>query len=794
MLIISIINIFCSGSSNDTLQKNNESKINQTMENIHAINTQQNENITTTDDSIENYRPLQVFSSQGINNVIHAENISQKDDKSSNYNSENRLFNEHNKPLSNLPPINNLNNQALNDSNTQALNNLNNQALNKIITHESSEDKINRPHNKNVEQPPVQSLENDTDEDTLSHLISKILTKCRDSLKSNFHSNEITANSNKLVNTDTSVFNNLLNDLCMLNQKITDSKNKYNPIIHELENYPADLNRIDENDRLIYSLKETKQVENDQIENFEVFGLINDKITTPSVFNKESIDQNNKSKINLKRPCENIRLNENLEGEAKKIKITDIIDAIVEKYFDNEESIHQQKINHQKQKISSELRTSYQSNITIQPSTSLYPNIYQQPSTSYQSNIPQQPSTSYQSNIYQQSNIQQQPSTSYQSNIQKQSNLAQQPNLTEQPSTSYQPYFLQEQAEDLNKVKRNNSGYLFNPKVHAENIEVKKPNNNSSYSYIYKTKSRPSSYAGNILERISDSTKNGMIKYSKSSIFLFYKLERNLKLKIKDIFPKPGYFYTNTNVFIDINRENFDLKKNRNICNNPFREPNFGDLSLKELLDEVKGEHSENSFKISDENYKNFLKKLDIYDIIQNVEKINILKYGIENYYNFANEIIKGINHKVDFIREPISKEEKLIIYNVSETIDNLLKTSASDSYISIIFPEIVFINNLYIENFAKHSLLNKKWYLGIFFMKSLPQIFLYLQQKFPIIENVENIRKFSREILFIRVFYIQDLLNFLNTKKPHLYAYYILSIKSHFLRIENKFNSEIEK
>ncbi|KAG0423422.1 hypothetical protein DMUE_6146, partial [Dictyocoela muelleri] len=132
--------------------------------------------------------------------------------------------------------------------------------------------------NENIEQLNNQRIINDTNEDKLTNLISKILTRCNNYPKINLFSGDVTENYKKQTNNDTLAFNNLLND--MLSRIISESKSKNNPIVQYLQNYPADLNRIDENDKSIYSLKETKCVENNQIENLEKSSAKNEILRT----------------------------------------------------------------------------------------------------------------------------------------------------------------------------------------------------------------------------------------------------------------------------------------------------------------------------------------------------------------------------------------------------------------------------------------------------------------------------------------------------------------------------------
>ncbi|KAG0434697.1 hypothetical protein DMUE_5074 [Dictyocoela muelleri] len=175
---------------------------------------------------------------------------------------------------------------------------------------------------ENLEQIDDQRIVNDTNEDTLSNLISKILSRCNNYPKINLFSGDVTENDKKQTNNENLAFNNLLND--NLIRKISENKSKHNPIVQDLQNYPTDLNRIDENDKSIYSLKETKRVENNQIENLDEFKVQNkilgNKIKNFTIINEKSNCQFDEIKnfggIN-DNSIENVKYREYFQGNIK---------------------------------------------------------------------------------------------------------------------------------------------------------------------------------------------------------------------------------------------------------------------------------------------------------------------------------------------------------------------------------------------------------------------------------------------------------------------------------------------
>lgn len=286
------------------------------------------------------------------------------------------------------------------------------------------------------------------------------------------------------------------------------------------------------------------------------------------------------------------------------------------------------------------------------------------------------------------------------------------------------------------------------------------------------------------------------VNKNKGLKYIFRKLNSKMQRKITDIFEFNVEFSLLSNKYIDINRGKWDPWIYTDANGNPFRKViKVSECSLNHLICEIKRKNIKNVEKISDEKYKNYLER--------NNERYQKIKITMEKYlkntekqirynYRLKEEIEKKLNEYGSFTKEDPSTDERLIIFAVWNNVSDFLKRTAEDNFISIFFPEMIFINELYNSNLREHKVCGRRWIPGAYLRVFLDHEFELFMSDF--LQNGDGEDEFARRILGIRILYIFDLLKFLNTTKTILATYSILSLKFYYLRLDVQFDSLSER
>ncbi|KAG0435310.1 hypothetical protein DMUE_4781 [Dictyocoela muelleri] len=257
----------------------------------------------------------------------------------------------------------------------------------------------------------------------------------------------------------------------------------------------------------------------------------------------------------------------------------------------------------------------------------------------------------------------------------------------------------------------------------------------------------------------------------------FIKFNEIFRTKLKQIFNQNCRFDVFFNAFINQNHHNIDIKNFKTNIDNPFR-PNLFNFSLLSLKEEIEGKYPKLTLTILHENYEKFLKSLggDIYSKIRDFEKYKFL-YKQVIFQKWENILIM-INESVNFITNPISEFDKLIIFYVSKNISEFLKNIFDN-----IFSELEIIDTLFNLNMHKQRVLGRKWHSGIFLVMIVKNEIQVFKNKCTRIEYYVNSEEYFKDILRIRIFNILPFLKFLDIRKPYLLGYCILSLKSYLLK-----------
>ncbi|KAG0437508.1 hypothetical protein DMUE_3649, partial [Dictyocoela muelleri] len=651
--------------------------------------------------------------------------------------------------------------------------------------------------NENLEQIDDQRIETNTNEITKSRFNSKMLSQPNSYLKINQHSSDVTEKDNNLINDDSLKLYNPPNDISMFNQKIKDGKYKYNPLIQDLQNhYPAGLNRIEKIDKSHLHDKEIKQVENDQIGNLEQSSITNeiliDNIKQIDALDDEGIPKDNKSINNHKR----LRENENIQKNEE--NFTEIYENFVKHakcdsdFQGNSQFRCDKNSEVQKQpKVQNQLNNFNQSNILNPPNNfgenKTIPNTaYNLPSQSENSNQSNTPCLSgipskfilinntnnNSNNLFTTGNFSQ-PFISYQLVISNQhvisnptTNLYQQPIIIDNKSTL--PTNYQTQNFDIS------SKILNNPVIN--NDQKTAPNNDNNL-------------INNISQKISNNKSlnknNGRPSFNCSKkYFIIFKKE------ILKIFKKYSFFSIFTQRFISSHHYDLDMKFFKTYSGNPFRQQIGEKFNLNQFTNRIERKYGKEALEIASQKYISFLTNVNVYYQIKSLkENLNKSKYEYTDlvYHEISKGIIYNININCKFADLSLSEDQELIIYKVIKSIIKFLEKISQDIYISNVFPEIKIIASLYFENFDKHTFEKIKWNSGKCLTMFIKHRIKLLEKKFPLINNDPE---FSKRILETRIFYIYNLLIFLNMKRAHLLAYILLSIKSYYLRLEGELDT----
>ncbi|KAG0420785.1 hypothetical protein EQH57_0006 [Dictyocoela roeselum] len=313
-------------------------------------------------------------------------------------------------------------------------------------------------------------------------------------------------------------------------------------------------------------------------------------------------------------------------------------------------------------------------------------------------------------------------------------------------------------------------------------------NNLSTEKNVTKKQNRE---ASNKVENLENS------KYSKIyADNIFRKINLRLRKKIEEIFNFGTRFTFLTNKYIHQNLSRFDTCGSIEFI--PFTTKRKDSVSLGRLIREIDGIKNEKTLEDADKKYETlFLKKNNF--IYQEIEKSINFSFknktrNLKKHHYDKNKIICMLNNYKSFTKDDISDDEKLIVYSAWNTISSFLNEFSEDDIISYTFPEIKFINEAYNSNLDKQQVSLRNWIPGRYLKIFVEHKFELFKEEFKKDEEFLNDPEISKRILDIRIFYIFDLLKFLNTKKTILVTYALMSLKSYYLQTVKQFNSAIEK
>ncbi|KAG0440537.1 hypothetical protein DMUE_1672 [Dictyocoela muelleri] len=270
----------------------------------------------------------------------------------------------------------------------------------------------------------------------------------------------------------------------------------------------------------------------------------------------------------------------------------------------------------------------------------------------------------------------------------------------------------------------------------------------------------------------------------------YMEINNTFRFILKELFGCDLPIYICANKFVNINNINLDIDKTKYNEYNIFRtaKETFGSL-----ISNIEQKYCDEAKKMVKTAYNNFLEKLNP-EILGLNEKINSGK--IKNKKILYSNIIFLFTqiHKSDtFTNDQIIEPENLIIYKVLKSISKFLKRTSADPFLSQVFPELRIINILYHSRIKDHQLSGRKFHAGIFLKKILKLKLENFKDKYQSVQNIDYLdNTYFKEILEIRSFYIFNLFQFLNIKKPYLLGYILLSIKSY--RLQSQKINYIEK
>ncbi|KAG0438956.1 hypothetical protein DMUE_2768 [Dictyocoela muelleri] len=329
----------------------------------------------------------------------------------------------------------------------------------------------------------------------------------------------------------------------------------------------------------------------------------------------------------------------------------------------------------------------------------------------------------------------------------------------------------------------------LNSNLKAENTLIMK--NNRTNKRYYSSISGNSKYIYNIREgpvtqnyKFHDKQKTiDNLHYNDYIYINFGRLNKYFENELKNIFNFHFTFNFNSNKFFKISCKSLDIKENRSVPYNLFRTSKREKYGISKLFNEIEMMHGNNAMNIAKITYTNFVETLE-----KNIQNdINLLKCS-EILYNYEKieYILNNINTAGNLVLlNTINDNDKLIIYKVMNSIIKFFKKTSNDSFLSFHFPEIKILYHLYHLNMKNHRILKRRWHAGIFLKTIIKRKMKFFKNNYISHESINNIKQYFKDILEIRIFYILDLLKFLDVKKPYLAAYLMISLKSYFLGIK---------
>ncbi|KAG0436748.1 hypothetical protein DMUE_4074 [Dictyocoela muelleri] len=271
-----------------------------------------------------------------------------------------------------------------------------------------------------------------------------------------------------------------------------------------------------------------------------------------------------------------------------------------------------------------------------------------------------------------------------------------------------------------------------------------------------------------------------------------------LQNKIIEIFKAEiRHLLSNKRRFIYYRNDLIDSFEDLNLTDQTiFR--SFGDEKYK-LINyiEIKYDNADemiaNAMKSFDQKLENYTSFLNNQEFPDSLLLKSILKQRAKYF-----EIIKMILKENDFIpKKPnfdLNEDDKIVIYYISMLINKFFEEVSSYDFIDKYLPELGILKNLYFKNIDSHIANGRKFHIGKVILEFTKNKLLFFNKLLSEQRNIKNNQNVQIGILELRIFYIHDILNFLNVKNIYIEAYMVLIYKYYLLSIENFYNNENEK